>query len=124
MVIAFVGLALAMIAGGAWAALQGYEIIIQERGWTLLIAGVTVAGIWMVLLGITAAVARLGAIRGGGLRGGVVDVRGDHRLAFAFGVLGLVVPGVVLRGAESIEKSHPEFLHDLLRAGGQATTDG
>ena len=64
MVIALVGVALAMIAGGAWAALQGYEIIIQERGWTLLIAGVTVASIGTVLLGIAAAVMRLGAIRG------------------------------------------------------------
>lgn len=64
MVIALVGLALAMIAGGAWAALQGYDIITQERGWTLLIAGVTVASVGMVLLGITTAVARLGAIRG------------------------------------------------------------
>jgi hypothetical protein len=53
-----------MIAGGAWAALQGYEIIIQERGWTLLIAGVTVASVGTVLLGIAAAVMRLGAIRG------------------------------------------------------------
>ena len=64
MVIALVGVALAMIAGGAWAALQGYEIIIQERGWTLLIAGVTVASVGTVLLGIAAAVMRLGAIRG------------------------------------------------------------
>ncbi len=64
MVIVLVGVALAMIAGGAWAALQGYEIIIQERGWTLLIAGVTVASIGTVLLGIAAAVMRLGAIRG------------------------------------------------------------
>ncbi len=71
MVIALVGVAFAMIAGGAWAALQGYEIIIQERGWTLLIAGVTVASVGTVLLGIAAAVMRLGAIRGelGRLRG-------------------------------------------------------
>ncbi len=39
MVIALVGLALARIAGGAWVVIQGYEIVIQERGWTLLIAG-------------------------------------------------------------------------------------
>ena len=64
MVIVLAGVALAMIEGGALAALQGYEIIIQERGWTLLIAGVTVASIGTVLLGIAAAVMRLGAIRG------------------------------------------------------------
>jgi 3-phosphoshikimate 1-carboxyvinyltransferase len=60
---------------------------------------------------------------GGGARGGVVAVAGDHRLAFAFGVLGLVVPGVVLRGAEAVRKSHPRFLRDLARAGGCAVPD-
>ncbi len=64
MIIALVGLALAMIAGGAWGIVMGYEIIIQERGWTLVIAGTAVASFGMVLLGIAAAVARLGAIRG------------------------------------------------------------
>lgn len=64
MVIVLVGLALAMIAGGIWAVIQGYEIIIQEQGWTLLIAGTAVASFGMMLLGIAAAVARLGAIRG------------------------------------------------------------
>ena len=64
MVIALVGLALAMTLGGAWGVVTGYEIIIQERGWTLLIAGVTVASVGTVLLGIAAAVMRLGAIRG------------------------------------------------------------
>ena len=64
MVIALVGLALAMIAGGAWGIVTGYEIIIQERGWTLVIAGTAVASFGMMLLGIAAAVARLGGIRG------------------------------------------------------------
>ena len=64
MIIALVGLALAMIAGGAWAVLQGYQIISLERGWTFVIAGTAVASFGMILLGITAAVARLGAIRG------------------------------------------------------------
>ncbi len=52
-------------------------------------------------------------IRGGALQGTRVAVSGDHRAAFAFGVLGLVVPGIVLRGAEAATKSHPSFLDDL-----------
>jgi 3-phosphoshikimate 1-carboxyvinyltransferase len=59
-------------------------------------------------------------VEGGGLGGGEVAVAGDHRIAFAFGVLGLVVPGVVLRGAEAVSKSHPAFLEDLVRAAGAA----
>jgi hypothetical protein len=64
MVIALVGLALAMVAGGAWAIVEGYGIIVLERGWALVIAGSTAASLGLVLLGIAAAVARLGAIRG------------------------------------------------------------
>lgn len=52
-------------------------------------------------------------IRGRPLGGGVVDVAGDHRLALAFGVLGLRVPGVVLHGAEAVVKSYPTFLDEL-----------
>ncbi len=57
-------------------------------------------------------------IRGGGLTGGRVDVAGDHRIALAFGVLGLRVPGVVLHGAEAVDKSYPSFLGDLAAAAG------
>jgi 3-phosphoshikimate 1-carboxyvinyltransferase len=64
-------------------------------------------------------------VTGGGPRPGAVRVRADHRLAFAFGVLGLVVPGVVLQGAESVAKSHPAFLADLARAAsGAPASDG
>lgn len=55
-------------------------------------------------------------VRGTTLHGAALDVRDDHRLAFAFGVLGLRVPGVVLRGAESTSKSDPGFLEALRRA--------
>lgn len=52
-------------------------------------------------------------IRGRPLRGGSVAVAGDHRIALAFGVLGLVVDGVVLRGAEAVGKSYPSFLTEM-----------
>jgi len=52
-------------------------------------------------------------VHGRPLRGGRVRVAGDHRLALAFGVLGLAAEGVVLAGAEAVEKSWPGFAGDL-----------
>jgi len=43
------------------------------------------------------------------LRGGVVDAAGDHRIAMAFSVLGLQVPGVAIDGAETVTKTFPDF---------------
>ena len=52
-------------------------------------------------------------LRGGTLRGGTVSVGGDHRLAFAFAVLGLKVPGVTLMGHGAVRKSDPTFFDTL-----------
>lgn len=52
------------------------------------------------------------------LRGGVVDAAGDHRIAMAFSVLGLHVPGVAIDGAAAVAKTFPGFyrmLDDLAR---------
>ena len=43
------------------------------------------------------------------LHGGVVDAMGDHRIAMAFSILGLEVPGVAIEGAESVSKTFPDF---------------
>lgn len=43
------------------------------------------------------------------LRGGVVSAAGDHRIAMAFSILGLEVPGVAIDGAETVTKTFPEF---------------
>ena len=48
------------------------------------------------------------------LRGGVVDAAGDHRIAMAFSVLGLLVPGIAIEGAESVAKTFPGF-YEMLR---------
>lgn len=55
-------------------------------------------------------------VSGGGARGGKVRVEGDHRIALAFGALGLVVPGVELVGAEAVSKSWPGGLDRLEEA--------
>ncbi|HZP95809.1 MAG TPA: 3-phosphoshikimate 1-carboxyvinyltransferase [Candidatus Limnocylindria bacterium] len=49
------------------------------------------------------------------LREGVVDAAGDHRIAMAFSILGLLVPGVAIAGAESVSKTFPGF-YEMLQA--------
>lgn len=50
----------------------------------------------------------------GGLRGGTLEARGDHRLAMAGAIAGLASSeGVEVRGFESVEVSYPGFERDL-----------
>jgi 3-phosphoshikimate 1-carboxyvinyltransferase len=81
------------------------------------------------IAGLAAGLTRLGArvtelpdgllVEGGRLVGGSVDSHGDHRLAMAFRVAGLLAAGSVrVRGAGSTRVSHPGFdraLRALLR---------
>jgi 3-phosphoshikimate 1-carboxyvinyltransferase len=48
-------------------------------------------------------------IVGGRPRGATIDSHGDHRLAMAFGVLGTALGDTTILGAESVEKTYPEF---------------
>jgi 3-phosphoshikimate 1-carboxyvinyltransferase len=43
------------------------------------------------------------------LHDGIVDACGDHRVAMAFSILGLQVPGVAIKGAGSVGKTFPQF---------------
>jgi hypothetical protein len=63
MVIALFALAVAMVVGGLAAIVQGYEIVLLERGWTLVISGSVFAAGGALLAGVAMAVARLGQIR-------------------------------------------------------------
>jgi 3-phosphoshikimate 1-carboxyvinyltransferase len=52
----------------------------------------------------------------GGLRGGVIDARGDHRLAMLGAIAGLASrEGVEVRGIEAAAVSYPGFVADLER---------
>ncbi len=62
MIVALTVLALLMLIGGLAAMVQGIPFIRLEVGWTMVIAGTVGASAGAVLLGITAAVARLGRI--------------------------------------------------------------
>lgn len=53
---------------------------------------------------------------GASLRGGLVESRGDHRIAMAAAVAALVADGETeLRGGEAVDISYPEFWRDLER---------
>jgi hypothetical protein len=62
MIIALLALACAMIVGGLLAAFFGWEIVLVERGWTMVIAGTISAASGALLLGIAAAVSKLSQI--------------------------------------------------------------
>ncbi len=58
-------------------------------------------------------------IQGRRLEGGVVDARGDHRLAMAGAVAGLRAGnGVRVEGSQAVSKSYPRFFDDLASVGG------
>jgi 3-phosphoshikimate 1-carboxyvinyltransferase len=58
-------------------------------------------------------------VRGGRIRGGAVDARGDHRIAMAAAVAALAAEGpVTIEGAECAAKSYPGFFEDLKSMGG------
>jgi 3-phosphoshikimate 1-carboxyvinyltransferase len=56
---------------------------------------------------------------GGAVRGGDVDARGDHRIAMAAAVAGLIADAPVrISGSGCVAKSYPGFFTDLQRLGG------
>jgi 3-phosphoshikimate 1-carboxyvinyltransferase len=48
-----------------------------------------------------------------------IDSRDDHRIAMAFGVLGAVVGGITITGAECVAKTYPGFWEALKSIGGR-----
>ena len=60
------------------------------------------------------------AIHGGRIRGGTVDAEGDHRIAMAFAVAGLLAEGAVtVKGAREIATSFPGFVATLRDLGAE-----
>ncbi|MCM1132892.1 MAG: 3-phosphoshikimate 1-carboxyvinyltransferase [Ruminococcus flavefaciens] len=57
----------------------------------------------------------------GNMHGGTVDSFGDHRIAMAGAVAGTMTSGdVIIRNAEAVEKSYPDFFEDYKKLGGKA----
>lgn len=63
MIVALFVLSLAMIVGGLLSVFLGWDIVLIERGWTMVIAGSITAASGAVLLGITTAVSKLSKIQ-------------------------------------------------------------
>jgi 3-phosphoshikimate 1-carboxyvinyltransferase len=78
---------------------------------------------------LCASIARLGGaaepapdgllVRPRPLRGAALDPHDDHRMAMAFAVAGLRLPGVVILNPGCVSKSYPGFWNDLDRMSGQ-----
>jgi 3-phosphoshikimate 1-carboxyvinyltransferase len=45
------------------------------------------------------------------------DTYNDHRMAMAFAPISLFVPGIVIRDAEVVSKSYPQYWQHLANAG-------
>jgi 3-phosphoshikimate 1-carboxyvinyltransferase len=61
-------------------------------------------------------------INGGKPRKAIINPYQDHRIAMAFGVLGLCSEEVMILDAECVEKSYPSFWSDIQSLGAMVTT--
>jgi len=52
------------------------------------------------------------------IHGAVIDCHDDHRIAMSFGVLGCVVPGIIIDDKDCVSKTYAEFWEDLYRVFG------
>lgn len=55
------------------------------------------------------------------LQGGRIDSWGDHRIAMAFSLAGLLLPGVEISDPQVVTKSFPGFFRELANMGGNST---
>ncbi|QRM28193.1 hypothetical protein [Microvirga sp. VF16] len=119
MIIALLALAFAMIVGGLLAVIFGWDIVLVERGWTMVIAGSVMAASGALLLGIAAAVSKLAKIetrllqlQGGpdeeALLGTPKSAKGLSLAALSGGL----VAGKAAAEAEEVE--HPEEVQPTL----------
>ena len=57
----------------------------------------------------------------GSMHGGTINSVGDHRIAMAAAIAATrITDGVVIKGAEAVEKSYPDFFKDYMELGGKA----
>ncbi|KFG66603.1 hypothetical protein [Microvirga sp. BSC39] len=116
MIIALLALALAMILGGLLAAFFGWDIVLVERGWTMVIAGSITAASGALLLGIAAAVSKLAKIekRLSGLQAGsgINEFSPGHRVPGALAGAGLGSGLAAAEAAGAFEESATEDRND------------
>src|SRR5215217_906116 len=112
MIIALLALASAMIVGGLLAAFFGWDIVLVERGWTMVIAGSISAASGALLLGIVAVISklaqiesRLSMLRGGFAEDQRVEPRSSDGDLAATGLAGGLAAG---QGAAAAEDERPD----------------
>ena len=55
----------------------------------------------------------------GKLRGGIIDGASDHRIVMAAAIASVICQDeVIIKGAEAVNKSYPEFFKDFEKLGG------
>jgi 3-phosphoshikimate 1-carboxyvinyltransferase len=54
-------------------------------------------------------------IEGGSLHGAQIETYNDHRIAMSFAILGLAVPGIVIKNPSCVGKSFPDFWREMER---------
>ena len=62
-------------------------------------------------------------ISGGKPQGTLIDSKGDHRIAMAFSLLGMLAGDTVIDGAECVAKTYPEFWQVFENLGGKVVID-
>lgn len=63
-------------------------------------------------------------ITGGAPQGAVINSRGDHRIAMAFSILGVLAGDTVIEDAGCVNKTYPGFWDVLKNLGGEVVLDG
>jgi 3-phosphoshikimate 1-carboxyvinyltransferase len=58
-------------------------------------------------------------VTGSPVKGSLIDTRGDHRIAMAFSLIGLICGNTVIENAECVSKTYPEFWETLRGIGGK-----
>ncbi|MBQ1435492.1 MAG: 3-phosphoshikimate 1-carboxyvinyltransferase, partial [Clostridia bacterium] len=59
-------------------------------------------------------------VTGGRISGGTIDSAGDHRIAMAAAVAAVAASGdIIIKGAEAVKKSYPDFFGDFSKLGGE-----
>ena len=121
-VLAAIAAGAALVDSGGASRLTGLETLPGKESSRIevLAEGLRNSG-WIVEASASELVVRAGAWRGGLERPQDLwlDPHGDHRMAFAFALLGLLRPGVFVRDPDCVSKSWPGFWKDLAALGAQ-----
>jgi 3-phosphoshikimate 1-carboxyvinyltransferase len=122
-VLAIVAAGAAMLSGNGASVLSGLDTLPRKESSRIevLAEGLQRAG-WSASASARELV--VGAPRAGTAGEVVLDPHGDHRMAFAFALLGLLRPGVLVSAPQCVAKSWPSFWDDMRALGASVEERG